>query len=72
MSDGALKRAEWARALHQLVSLKIEMDELEEKFLKAKNKREKANLKNRIKMLQDIVDEAEKNEEEKWKKYYNI
>jgi len=70
MSDEALKREEWARALHRLVSLELEMDELEQKFLKAKNKREKANLKNRIKMLQDMIGEAEKNEEEKWKKYY--
>jgi len=69
MSDGAL--AEWARALHQFVELEIAMDELEEKFLKTKNEREKKIIKNKIKMLQDVMNEAEKNEERKWKKYYN-
>jgi len=68
MSDGAL--AEWARALHQFMELEIEMDELEKEFSEAKNEREKNILKNRIKMLQDVMNEAEKNEERKWKKYY--
>jgi len=68
MSDEAL--AEWVRALHQFVELEIEKDELEKKLSQIKNKREKTNLKNKIKMLQDIIDEAEKNEEKKWKKYY--
>jgi len=71
MSDEALKRAEWVRALHQLVSLEIEKDELEEEFSKVKNEREKNIIKNRIKMLQDVMNEAKKNEEKKWKKYYN-
>jgi len=74
MKDGAQeaedKRAEWARALHQLVSLEIEMDEIEEKFLQAKNEQEKTILKNRLKMLRGAIYEAEKNEEKKWKKYY--
>jgi len=69
MGDRAL--AEWARALHQFVELEIEMDELEKEFSKAKNEREKKIIKNKIKMLQDIMNEAEKNEEKKWKKYYN-
>jgi len=44
--------------------------EWEKKLSQIKNKREKTNLKNKIKMLQDIIDEAEKNEEKKWKKYF--
>jgi len=69
MSDEAL--AEWARALHQFMELEIEMDELEREFSKAKNEREKNILKNRIKMLQDVMNEAEKNEEKKWRKYFD-
>jgi len=72
MSDEALKRAEWARALHLLVSLEIEKDELEGEFSKAKNEREKKIIKNKIKMLQDVMNDAKKNEERKWKKYYYI
>jgi len=72
MNDEALKRAEWVRALDRLIYLEIERDELEKKFLKVEDKEEKANLKNKMKMLQDLIDEADKNEEEKWKKYMNV
>jgi len=64
------KRAEWARAYRQFVELQIEMDELEKKFFRAKNKRERTILKNKMKMLQDVMDEVEKNEERKWKEFY--